>query len=660
MNKHLYRAAAAAGLLAVAYVASGYLRTPGEHPVALAMLLLIAAFYVMGVLELHRFQQATTGLQQALDGLGTAPDTLAPWLAQVPAPLRATVQQRISGDRVPLPGPALVPYLVGLLVLLGMLGTFLGMVVTIKGTGLALGQASDVQTLREALAEPVRGLGLAFGSSVAGVAASAMLGLMSALARRDRVAAGQALDLHTSTTLHGFSRAHLQAQQLAQQHAEQQAQQAQQALQAQQAQQALQAQQLAHQQSLQEAQQAAQQQAHDQAQQLAQQLARQHAQQQEQLPAVVQALVTPLVQQLQALAAQLGQQAQQAHEQQLSSQQRFHDHTTQAYGTLATQVGQALQHSLDEGARIAAATLQPALRATLAGLARENTALQQQAALAVQQQLDGFAQRFEAQSGSWLQTLGTLGSQLGAQLGQQGGAALQALEASQARQQAQVLAALQATAEGIAAQAQAQARGTVDEVARLVHVAAQAPQAAAEVVAQLRSQLHNSLVQDTALLEERSRIMDTLNTLLAAVQHTAVQQRGAIDQLVTGTATWLQDTGARFTQQMDRESARLEQLAAQVSGSAADVASLGEAFGAAVQHFGQSSGQVVAQLQGVQDALAKSSTRSDEQLAYYVAQARELIDLSLLSQKQVLDEVQRLARRPGAAPAAAQVASSEA
>jgi hypothetical protein len=494
------------------------------------------------------------------------------------------------------------------------------MVVTIKGTGLALGQASDVQTLREALAEPVRGLGLAFGSSVAGVAASAMLGLMSALARRDRVAAGQALDLHASTTLREFSRAHLQAQAQARALADQQ-----------------------------RAQHDAQQQARDQAQQLAQQLARQHAQQQEQLPAVVQALVTPLVQQLQALAAQLGQQAQQAHEQQLSSQQRFHDHTTQAYGTLATQVGQALQHSLDEGARIAAATLQPAVQATLAGLAREHAALQQQAASAVEQQLDGFAQRFEAQSGSWLQTLGTLGSQLGAQLGQQGGAALQALEASQARQQAQVLAALQATAEGIAAQAQAQARGTVDEVARLVHVAAQAPQAAAEVVAQLRSQLHNSLVQDTALLEERSRIMDTLNTLLAAVQHTAVQQRGAIDQLVTGTATWLQDTGARFTQQMDRESARLEQLAAQVSGSAADVASLGEAFGAAVQHFGQSSGQVVAQLQGVQDALAKSSTRSDEQLAYYVAQARELIDLSLLSQKQVLDEVQRLARRPGAA-----------
>jgi hypothetical protein len=38
-------------------------------------------------------------------------------------------------------------------------------------------------------------------------------------------------------------------------------------------------------------------------------------------------------------------------------------------------------------------------------------------------------------------------------------------------------------------------------------------------------------------------------------------------------------------------------------------------------------------------------TRSDEQLAYYVAQAREVIDLSLLSQKQIVEDLQRLAGR---------------
>ena len=34
-----------------------------------------------------------------------------------------------------------------------------------------------------------------------------------------------------------------------------------------------------------------------------------------------------------------------------------------------------------------------------------------------------------------------------------------------------------------------------------------------------------------------------------------------------------------------------------------------------------------------------------EQLAYYVAQAREVIDLSMLSQKQIIEEVQLLAEQ---------------
>ena len=83
-------------------------------------------------------------------------------------------------------------------------------------------------------------------------------------------------------------------------------------------------------------------------------------------------------------------------------------------------------------------------------------------------------------------------------------------------------------------------------------------------------------------------------------------------------------------------------MAAQVTGSAVEVASLGEAFGAAVHLFGESNDKLVAHLQRIESALDKSLTRSDEQLAYYVAQAREVIDLSMLSQKQILEDLQRL------------------
>ncbi len=41
-------------------------------------------------------------------------------------------------------------------------------------------------------------------------------------------------------------------------------------------------------------------------------------------------------------------------------------------------------------------------------------------------------------------------------------------------------------------------------------------------------------------------------------------------------------------------------------------------------------------------------TRSDEQLAYYVAQARELIDLSLMSQQQIVGDLQQMPARSAA------------
>src|SRR5206468_1840595 len=77
-----------------------------------------------------------------------------------------------------------------------------------RGNGPALKNAADREAIRASLAAPVTGLGLAFGTSVAGVAASAMLGLMSALVRRDRLRTAQRLDARIATTLRGFSQAH--------------------------------------------------------------------------------------------------------------------------------------------------------------------------------------------------------------------------------------------------------------------------------------------------------------------------------------------------------------------------------------------------------------------------------------------------------------------
>jgi len=44
-----------------------------------------------------------------------------------------------------------------------LLGTFLGMVVTLNGAVIALEGTTDLQTMRNTLSAPIKGLGLAFG-----------------------------------------------------------------------------------------------------------------------------------------------------------------------------------------------------------------------------------------------------------------------------------------------------------------------------------------------------------------------------------------------------------------------------------------------------------------------------------------------------------------
>ncbi|HOG03436.1 MAG TPA: hypothetical protein PLL14_05625, partial [Accumulibacter sp.] len=102
------------------------------------------------------------------------------------------------------------------------------------------------------------------------------------------------------------------------------------------------------------------------------------------------------------------------------------------------------------------------------------------------------------------------------------------------------------------------------------------------------------------------------------------------------------NAGSQFAEQVSAESARLSDIAAQLAGSAIEVSSLSEAFGFAVQLFSDANEKLIDNLQSIEASMDKSTARSDEQLAYYVAQAREVIDLSILSQKDVVEALRQL------------------
>ncbi len=897
MNRVLYFLVFAVGLVVACWVGAGYV---GLNPLALAITAVIALVYIAGALELYRYQQATGTLQRALAGLSQAPASLAEWVSNLDASLRDAVRLRVEGERVALPGPSLTPYLVGLLVLLGMLGTFLGMVATLRGTGLALESATDLQAIRASLAAPVKGLGFAFGTSVAGVATSAMLGLLSALCRRDRARVVRDLDMHAATTLRVHSQAHQREEsfRLMQQQA--------QAL-------PLVADRLQALMSSME--------------QHSQVLTEKLAASQNELHAKNEASQSALERQGQLLSERLaeGQEAfhaktEQAYSKLLASAEQVHSNlatsTEAVYARLAYSVEESLKNSLAEGARATGLAIQPAVESTFANLARENAALQESIRNSVQQQLEAlsgqfeqsaarneqamanvaslwtealaehkqvseslvneqrrisesliqetqraneamlktqqevgttlisehklageslvkeqrlaaeslvneqrlvgetlvkehkhagetlvseqraageslvqeqrqamhaliqeqqqaaealartqqsthesliktqqeagnsitkaqqlmgesfikeqqgareslinelrssleaFTQNFEQRSASMVDAVsGRLGEvaasvtagwnealsrqqSTGEKLAQDNQQALASAVVALKQQAASLLSTmgesntelktallsqdkerlsawsnafgaltdtlreewqktadatavrqkeicdtLARTADDIAKQAREHSTGTIAEIERLVQAASEAPRVAAEVVAAVRDKLSDSMARDNAMLEERGRMLETLSTLLDAVNHASNEQRTAVDALLSSSSDLLDRIGTQVADKVEAEAGKLGQAATQVGDSAIEIAGLGEAFGQAVQQFSESNSSLVEHLQRVEETLEKSIARSDDQLAYYVAQAREVIDLSMLSQKQIIEELQHL------------------
>ncbi len=709
MKKHAFHLAFASGAIALLWVAA---TVAGSHLLVLAMTAVIGAVYVLGALELRHYRASTAALDQALDQVPEDLQQLGDWLDRVPAALQNAVRQRVEGEPGSLPGPALTPYLVGLLVMLGMLGTFLGMVVTLNGAVFALEGASNVQGMRAAFSEPMRGLGLAFGTSVAGVATSAMLGLMSSLSRRERARTAQQLDSLIGTRLRRSSLAH---QRLETFQALQQQSQALplvvQQLQTLMGQMERHSQQLgdrllanqehfhrevstvytelasAVDQSLRSSLRESMQLASDSIQpvvqstmdEMARRVQTQHA-----------SMVDHTRQQLDTLNQQFNQSAQvvartwQAaltqHEQVSSGLLRGMDHSLEQFGQTFEARAQALLeavHAAQNDQQVQQARMdEQRLSVWKNALQEIATALQDgwhrtgQQTLAQQQAIcETLARTAEAvtlevqtQARQTLTDIGRLSTEHETAMRER--MAAEALWATRHSEQAQALADLlrselsalreQEAQRGDAAVARLSelqmavtqhltTLGTALEapITRLIETASEAPRAAAEVIGQLRQEISVSVARDNALLEERTRILDTLKTLLDAIHHASTEQRGVIDALVTSSQDTLAQASSQFQSHVASETGKLGDIAAQVTASAVDVASLGETFGFAVRSFNETHEKLIANLQRIEAAIGQSMARSDEQLAYYVAQAREIIDLSIGSQKDVLEALQK-------------------
>jgi hypothetical protein len=616
MTKMLFSGAFILGALAILWIGQIFL---GADNLGLGVTILIAAVYLLGTLELLQFRRATVSLNVALKGLTQPLTDLYKWLLSLDPSLQNAARLRIEGERNGLPAPVVTPYLVGLLVMLGLLGTFVGMVDTLKGAVVALEGSSELEAIRAGLAAPIEGLGLAFGTSVAGVAASAMLGLLSTISRRERLQSSYLLDTHVGTTLRAFSAKHQQ------------------------------------------------------------QLAFKAMQDQ--------ALGMPAVAaQLAHLASSLELSSASLTAQMLANQEQFQRTITGLYQQLNESVDHSLKSTLLKSVSLISESIQPMAEQTLAQLGASALETQKQLISLSEEQLLVSSQASQqsnmriseaveaslAQQASLVSDL-LAGVKSAASSGNdrleakgelllQGFTATTELWADQQQQQAKLfsntisyeLSSLkeQERDRGVAAVEQLselQAVVTthlktlgvalVEPMSRLIESASQTPKAAADVIQTLRGEMSKNLERDNDLLTERTSLMAQLNALATTLEQTTVSQQNAINSLIEGSTKSLSNVEQQFAERLLGESEKMASMVEHFSTSSSEIASLGDAFNGAVMLFSDSNGQLIESLNSIQASLQQSSNRSDEQLAYYVAQAREIIDHNLLSHKEIIDSI---------------------
>lgn len=693
MNKLIFGCAFTIGALAILWIGRLFL---GVDTLGLGVTLLIGGVYAIGTWELLQFRQATASLKSALSAVTEPMEDLTQWLQSLSPSLQNSVRLRVEGERTGLPAPILTPYLVGLLVMLGLLGTFIGMVDTLKGAVVALEGSSELEAIRAGLAAPIEGLGLAFGTSVAGVAASAMLGLLSTLSRRERLQASHLLDSKVASQLSHFSAKHQQL------------------------------------------------------------LAFKAIQDQAQaLPAVAEQL-SGLATSLETMGEQIGERLlanQELFQQGVSTlYQELNQSVDQSLKTTLVESAELISNSIQPMAEKTLGQLTTAnidakthlnkmseqqlealsvsvqsntslvREAVEAGIAKQSESTEElvasvnnsiaAAALEMQSSSQALLSSFSETSQQWIETQSKLSSaseqqlvvlndavtnnaelvrgSLDASLAKQSDATEALVEsvnssiasaasemqsssklllssfsdsseqwAEQQQKSAQqfsstirdelaglredegkrgdvAVAHLTQLEETVATQLRTLGAALEEPMTRLIETASQTPKAAAEVIEKLRGEMTKNFERDNDLLSERTRLMAQLETLSNTLEASSVGQREAIDALIERSAETLSQVGSQFGERLEGESAKLAGVVDHFASSSADMASLGDAFNAAVMMFSESNAQLVENLNRIEVALGQSTSRSDEQLAYYVSQAREIIDHNLLSHQQII------------------------
>ena len=198
-----------------------FLANPGLNAVIIGVLLIGIMLSFRQVIRLYPEVAWVNGFRLADPGLAVerAPKLLAPMAAilgdrigrmamsaQLMRGILDSIATRLDEAR------DLSRYMTGLLVFLGLLGTFWGLIETVSSVGgvisnLKVGTdaGSVFDSLREGLAAPLSGMGIAFSSSLFGLAGSLVLGFLDLQSGQAQNRFYTDLEDWLSTTVHDLS-----------------------------------------------------------------------------------------------------------------------------------------------------------------------------------------------------------------------------------------------------------------------------------------------------------------------------------------------------------------------------------------------------------------------------------------------------------------------
>lgn len=202
------------GLIGSVVVAKTLSTYWGRDAQASLIVAAIGGALLLGLAELVQRQLRAARLEAEVRALPAHPSESS--LDVVGPQLQSLLRARLENLPAPSLGESIAPFFTGLLVMLGLLGTLLGLFQTVHGASHALTSASDVDALRRNLAAPIAGLTRSFGCSAAGISASAMLGLALALVRRRESQLLRAINAYAAGPLRAHSPQRKQARALEQ------------------------------------------------------------------------------------------------------------------------------------------------------------------------------------------------------------------------------------------------------------------------------------------------------------------------------------------------------------------------------------------------------------------------------------------------------------